>query len=497
MLAKTAFAAWLLGAALLASGECQGDACIAGADEAGLLQVRSPHAAADLELPEVAAPEHVEALSLFAEMGDPARARDWMPRNVRRSMDALGGTARRGSRGRRTKECNFRHPSDCPMRSLVKSAFTSIMPAPDQWGTHCINDSSKYMFQVYPGRSDRLLIYYQDGGACWDPLSASMPYAGTKGICKQEIVEQDEVGVFDKTDKSNPFRDFTIVHVNYCSGDAFTGNSVMPWGRVAGYNNSRAAVAWALHNTRARLDKIAVVGASAGALAAQVWTRTLLHQFSAGRRSYRSATAVVDSYLGIFPAHTQPHILGQVFKTCSTPLGRGWAKRCGEDLTVQDVVMETMGMFRDVPFLFINSKADFVQGLFYGAVAFTLKKQMALMNPDQMYTAASDVLEFYSAAPNFAAFQVDGKKHIFLPEPRCKRGLREHCQGDMYSAGPAGPLSGKAGSGQLLVDWLRNGLDHRRLLSWCRGVPVPFLRGILLPMGACLKDLVGKELVLG
>mmetsp|Transcript_20659 Transcript_20659/g.62250 ORF Transcript_20659/g.62250 Transcript_20659/m.62250 type:complete len:498 (-) Transcript_20659:157-1650(-) len=496
MLAKTAFAAWLLGAALLASGECQGDACIAGADEAGLLQVRSPHAAADLELPEVAAPEHVEALSLFAEMGDPARARDWMPRNVRRSMDALGGTARRGSRGRRTKECNFRHPSDCPMRSLVKSAFTSIMPAPDQWGTHCINDSSKYMFQVYPGRSDRLLIYYQDGGACWDPLSASMPYAGTKGICKQEIVEQDEVGVFDKTDKSNPFRDFTIVHVNYCSGDAFTGNSVMPWGRVAGYNNSRAALAWATSNMDKHLKNIVIAGASAGSLGAQVWGRTLLAMFSKGQRTYEKSLVVADSYLGIFPPNTQPMILDKIFGVCSVPLGRGWHGTCGKDLTVQEAFMQTMSLFPRVPFLVVNSKDDSTQKLFYAAISFTLKHQMVFLNAQQIYSAAASILGEYSKFPNFGAFQVDGEQHMFLPEERCK-GPSGNCTGNMYDATPEGPLAAVGHSGGILGEWLAQGLEQGRPLeSRCAGVTRPFADGRPFPVTACQRDLVGKRVVL-
>mmetsp|Transcript_99957 Transcript_99957/g.291542 ORF Transcript_99957/g.291542 Transcript_99957/m.291542 type:complete len:530 (+) Transcript_99957:58-1647(+) len=525
-LASIAYPAWLL---LCAShlakaalplnageteGECEGQTCATpeGAtvvDDAGLLQLKNPEASEDVVFAEAevadveaASPALVQALSVVGVTGNTKPAYDAMPQSMRDAMDTLGSSAaREHGAPQPIPECKFDTMSDCSMKGLSQRQFTGIVPNPSKWGTHCINASSKYMFQVYPGRSDKLLLYFQDGGACWDPLSASMPYDGTKGVCKQEIVVQGEDGIFDMDDKENPYKDFTVLHVNYCSGDAHAGNSVHDWGRQAGYNNTLAALAWAKQNMDNKLDHLSISGASAGALGAQVWARDLLTDFKAGKRSYTSASVVVDSYLGLFPPDTQPYVLAQVFKACGTRLGRGWSKKCGGSLTVQDAVEETMKMFENVPFLFINSKGDSTQSMFYSAISFTLKKQIVVLNDATIYGIATGLFERYDKRPNFAVFQVDGTHHVFLPRARCTGKNHTDCDGDVYDVKTTGPLAVLDGrrSGTSLIEWLQSAMSKGKnsvTENVCHGTDASYAKMKPFPMDACDRSLAGKVLEL-
>ncbi len=54
--------------------------------------------------------------------------------------------------------------------------------------------------------------------------------ASTKaGFCTSDSSPQSANGVFDRSNPKNAYRDYTIVHVSYCSGDLFGGNVVRPY----------------------------------------------------------------------------------------------------------------------------------------------------------------------------------------------------------------------------------------------------------------------------
>merc|ERR1740138_279782 len=89
--------------------------------------------------------------------------------------------------------------------------------------TRCISStSSRYGFQVIRGDPDKLLIQFQGGGACWSEFTYKL------GACLN-ATKSDSAGMFDKGQAGNPFKDFTIVNVVYCSGDLFMANQTRSW----------------------------------------------------------------------------------------------------------------------------------------------------------------------------------------------------------------------------------------------------------------------------
>ena len=111
--------------------------------------------------------------------------------------------------------------------------------------TRCIyQDSTPFAFQIIPGDSDKLLFYFQGGGACWDKAST------LAGLCTSDSVPQNPVGVFDRDNVNNNFASYTIVHVLYCSGNVHAGNVTRDYTD----NTGNAVIQKGSTNTQAALD---------------------------------------------------------------------------------------------------------------------------------------------------------------------------------------------------------------------------------------------------
>ena len=149
--------------------------------------------------------------------------------------------------------------------------------------TSCIfKDSTAFGFQVWPGLSSKLLMYFQGGGACWNQVTTDVV---TLCLSNSEPIGQS--GVFNRTDISNPFREYTIVHLLYCSGDLFIGNVTQSYlgkdgGRVSqtGAYNTEAVLSWIVeqqsNNYFDTFEDLVIMGCSAGSLGAQFWSTTIL-----------------------------------------------------------------------------------------------------------------------------------------------------------------------------------------------------------------------------
>merc|ERR1712048_472395 len=137
--------------------------------------------------------------------------------------------------------------------------------------TICL-DNNDYGFVVRPGPDkDKLLLNFEGGGGCFDESSFQ------NGLCVTSLeraISGIEYGVFDRTNSSNPFQNYTFVHVPYCSGDNHLGNVSRDWGgaarRQAGYDNALSAVRWTLANI-CKLDALVLMGQSAGSVGVQLW----------------------------------------------------------------------------------------------------------------------------------------------------------------------------------------------------------------------------------
>jgi len=341
-------------------------------------------------------------------------------------------------------------------RRLPSDSWTIVRPGPP---TTCI-DGSEYVFQVMAGDPRRLLVYFQGGGACWNPKTTT-----ASATCFHKVAFQPNTGVFDRQNASNPYRNHTVVMVNYCSGDMFMGNITQGYmfegtasnATQRGFVNANAAIQWAKSRfgfVDAHLDRLTLMGCSAGSVGMQIWAQHLLAVFPASSRE-----VVLDSYVGVFPPGSQGHILKN-FKACEVQfLSKKVRTLCRHGtVTIQDVVLEVISSpeFADVRWVYINAKTDQVQQDFYKLIAVSGPGNwwdLIPFGPRRYYMLVNEVLLRYRQAAklDFQVFLVDGGYHCYT------------CFSDWGASpmegGPAwaGPLGHERQSRPELEAWLGGG----------------------------------------
>lgn len=84
-------------------------------------------------------------------------------------------------------------------------------------GTRCIDGSAAGFSVNHNPDSDKVLVYLEGGGACFNGFCESLFTRGgqTPGA----------TGIFDRENTANPVGDWTLVYVPYCSGDIYAGDN--------------------------------------------------------------------------------------------------------------------------------------------------------------------------------------------------------------------------------------------------------------------------------
>jgi hypothetical protein len=142
-----------------------------------------------------------------------------------------------------------------------------------------------YRFFGRRGSVNKLVMYYMGGGACWDGLTCGLPTCSTS---PPDDLDGFSGGFADLTNEDNPFRDWNIVFVSYCSCDVHFGDETQEYGSLTvehkGYHNSKVAEKWAREHFL-NPEEVFVTGSSAGAYGAwfnapllhEVWPASQVH----------------------------------------------------------------------------------------------------------------------------------------------------------------------------------------------------------------------------
>ena len=315
--------------------------------------------------------------------------------------------------------CKLSETEECLLDALPEGQSTLVLPGGN---TSCIfgeQGSGPFAFQVVPGAKDKVMLYFQGGGACWDKMSTD------QGLCSTTAVPSALEGIFDRDPKANPqYADWTVLIALYCSGDMFVGDVTRPYASKegfpvtqAGQANTQAVLAYLRAQQQAgklahRISELSVMGCSAGALAAQAWATYLLHELRPVR-----ASIVSDSYAGVFPPKSVSTLVSG-FGTCGSALLTPEQNRLcfANQLTIEDLNNRHLSASPDVAYTFVQSKTDSVQRSFYTAVALSIG-QNPILSANAFYQQTSDLFASYNHHPNFLAYLVDGTQHCFTPLP--------------------------------------------------------------------------------
>lgn len=195
-------------------------------------------------------------------------------------------------------------------------------PPPPGWawysvpGTSCRDGSEAGLFIRF-GESKRLLIYFEGGGACttpgfcnFNPQSVNHVLSGTgetvlgsalgamPGRQQPGVYQNNEItGIFSPDRSENPFRDWNVVYIPYCTGDVHFGTrraatvpGVAQPQQLVGFFNTQTFLGRLVPTFEAGLERVVVTGSSAGSFGAALHFSTIADAFPGVQ-----ADAVLDS----------------------------------------------------------------------------------------------------------------------------------------------------------------------------------------------------------
>jgi hypothetical protein len=141
-------------------------------------------------------------------------------------------------------------------------------------GPVCIAGTAYSVF-TRPGKKNKLLIFEQGGGACWQD------FYNCNVLAEAQEPPGPRTGIFDFDNKDNPFKDYSIVYMPYCDGSVFTGDNDVfdpAFGAAIGVPEAVVRFHRGLRNQSAGMDvarkmfpkakRITVAGSSAGGVGA-------------------------------------------------------------------------------------------------------------------------------------------------------------------------------------------------------------------------------------
>jgi hypothetical protein len=300
--------------------------------------------------------------------------------------------------------------------------------------------NATFFFQVFPKpQKKKLALILAGGGACIDRatcgfgLQCSLPI--TLMVANPSA---DSGGIFNASDPANPFSDWNIVHVPYCTGDLHIGNTVLdPYesgmepalGRpqclghqkkthLNGFQNTKAAFQWAKTNYP-EVEELVIGGMSAGSLASQMLAAYVADMWSVEAKGVKYGV-LPDSFIGAFPEDKPAGQVLNFYGACDVDikLPASVAAKCkAETLTIPEITSSMMQLLPESAWLFITTMADYSQRLFYqlrkdGIAGLPFPNQIS---PDDLFAKISKILDMYKAvSKHVSTFVVSGSQHVFI-----------------------------------------------------------------------------------
>jgi Pectinacetylesterase len=176
--------------------------------------------------------------------------------------------------------------------NLDDSQFTTISPTGTiEYEGRALSPTcvfgTPYHYFVKRGTVNKLLVYYQGGGACWEQLTCMVPVCDASvNPAGSDNPNNGSSGFADRANPNNPFKDWHAVFVSYCSCDIHFGDAAQDYDNInpasplhvehRGFPNAKVVEKWAREHFL-NPEVVFVTGSSAGAYGA--WFHApLLHE---------------------------------------------------------------------------------------------------------------------------------------------------------------------------------------------------------------------------
>lgn len=353
--------------------------------------------------------------------------------------------------------CGSDAPEVAEPLAAEPGAWTKFVPRPTEVDGQLLTptcskapgSNAAFHFWAKRGTSNKLVVFFEGGGACWDGGTCALPIvastaAGAAALYKAEILPSDNPaaygGVFKADDARNPVKDWSFVYVPYCTGDIHSGSKTAsytnPFTGAAyqiehrGADNFRLILQWMRENFN-QPEQILVTGSSAGAYGATTHYPRIRQAYPAAR-----AAMLGDAGQGVVPPAWDAQRNGNWnFQLDATVYGSS-----PQATATADIVKKLVAAYPTDRFAQYTTATDLVQIQFYDVQANGLAGVQgtacqAWIDGMQAGLAAQQ------AAPNFRSYLAAGTTHTLL-------------RGTSPDAAGVPLFSREASAGVPFTDWL-------------------------------------------
>jgi Pectinacetylesterase len=255
---------------------------------------------------------------------------------------------------------------------------------------------------------ERLLVYFEGGGFCWDYRSC----APGSSLFKDRVTDKEDparhgAGILDFADHRNPFRGWSALYVPSCTGDLHAGASTRTYrsadGRTAtvhhrGHVNATAALDWIFERVP-RPNQVMVAGCSAGSVG------SILHAPATIERYRDARVAQLGDSLGYLLS--EPGDLRPWQSLARLPAGIPALRALGPgQLTSARLYHAVALSYPRGTFAQVNFRQDAVQRAYFAAAGGRpVDFDRALLG---------NLRKIHDGTPNFHSCLLDGSDHCAL-----------------------------------------------------------------------------------
>ncbi|TGL57644.1 pectin acetylesterase-family hydrolase [Leptospira sarikeiensis] len=190
------------------------------------------------------------------------------------------------------KEDNTQLLASAYILDLVTTPYVRITPKPDTFTTQVDHGATPYTYtanfdpkcsgtegnvdfyffrKIVAPNNKKLLINFMGGGACWDNANCfgnnTVTYFNQLNVIPDFALDLLFKGVIDQSIAANPFKDYDVIFVPYCTGDLHIGSKDKTYtsGTIKhhGYDNVISVLKF-IQGSYSSLDRVFVTGQSAG-----------------------------------------------------------------------------------------------------------------------------------------------------------------------------------------------------------------------------------------
>lgn len=313
--------------------------------------------------------------------------------------------------------------------SISLSATAQSLPALNEltegWnsiptGGLCSSGTPYLFYARNSTRSDKLLIYFNGGGACWFGQACDLNSEPNVHFPLAEMPQNNPAmgdGIFALDNAENPLRDYDMISVPYCTGDVHVGAGEKQYqytnadgGEVNvtthhnGYANSSAVLDWVYANYP-NPDSVVISGSSAGAIGSSFYAGMVAEHYS------QNPVVLLADAAGGYNSPNLPVTFNAWNTAAILPDWPEYAGESNDSLTFEDFYIASARHAPNLTIAQYNAAEDQTQIQFSYLIGDT---PGTFSLPQRIF---NHYVEIESAVDEFHSYTAGGNVHTILTSP--------------------------------------------------------------------------------